>query len=253
MMKIYDEVIQKELDFIWSSATPSTKAGVTAIPITTISTDPAGYNWPDDGNNAIIFRSDMAYELGGGTLSAISSQTLTEDEELVPENEILLYGPDLNQISKDISYARLTFLRVKKESFGEGNALYSAIRKIDYTKYHVHPHGYMSRISAANHREPVRVSKTALSEGLSFEKIGNAYMKAYLEHPQVEAVKIIFITDPAFDYKALESHCLRAEQITDALDHILKDFKMDCKACNLKEVCDEVEGLRELHFSAAGQ
>jgi hypothetical protein len=26
---------------------------------------------------------------------------------------------------------------------------------------------------------------------------------------------------------------------------------MDCNACNLKPICDEVEGLKELHFSAA--
>jgi hypothetical protein len=24
---------------------------------------------------------------------------------------------------------------------------------------------------------------------------------------------------------------------------------MDCKVCNLQEICNEVEGLRELHFA----
>jgi len=25
---------------------------------------------------------------------------------------------------------------------------------------------------------------------------------------------------------------------------------MDCKSCSLQQVCDEVEGLRELHFAS---
>ena len=32
---------------------------------------------------------------------------------------------------------------------------------------------------------------------------------------------------------------------------IMKNLIMDCKACNLKEVCDEVEGMKELHFAQA--
>lgn len=244
MMKIYDEVIKEEKKLMNTDGA--------ALPPVSLKVGENDYSrdvlWPEDDDNTIIFRSDMAYELGGGTLSAISSQTLTEDKELVPDDEILLYGPDLNRLSKDTPYAKLIYLRVKGDALGEGDALYHAIRKIDYTKYHVHPHGYMSRISSANHREPVRISKSALADGLSFEKIGNAYLNAYKKHSQVEAVQIVFITDPMFDFKALEKQCLKAEQITGALDHILKDLKMDCHTCNLKEVCDEVEGLRELHF-----
>lgn len=246
MMKLYDDVIKTEMKLM--------EADGAIFPPVSLSTGEHRVSrdsvWPEDDDNAVIFRSDMTYELGGGTLPAISSQTMTEDGELVPEDEILLYGPDLNQLKTDTAYARLVFLRVKGDALGEGDALYNTIRKIDYTKYHVHPHGYMSRISSANHREPVRISKSAIAEGLSFEKIGIAYLNAYKKHPQIEAVKIVFITDSAFDYRTLEEQCLKVEQITGALDHIFKDLKMDCHICSLKEVCDEAEGLRELHFSA---
>ena len=36
--------------------------------------------------------------------------------------------------------------------------------------------------------------------------------------------------------------------LTKAIDHIFKNVIMDCQACSLQEICDEVEGMRELHF-----
>ena len=29
---------------------------------------------------------------------------------------------------------------------------------------------------------------------------------------------------------------------------MLKDVNMDCGSCGLQEICDEIEGLREMHF-----
>ncbi len=40
----------------------------------------------------------------------------------------------------------------------------------------------------------------------------------------------------------------RSEQITTALDHLMKDVKMDCASCSLKEVCEEVEELTKKDF-----
>ena len=31
-------------------------------------------------------------------------------------------------------------------------------------------------------------------------------------------------------------------------NHALKDVNMDCGSCGLQEICDEIEGLREMHF-----
>ena len=40
----------------------------------------------------------------------------------------------------------------------------------------------------------------------------------------------------------------KSEQITKAIDHIFKNLTKDCKACSLKQICDEVEGMKELRF-----
>ena len=42
-----------------------------------------------------------------------------------------------------------------------------------------------------------------------------------------------------------------ADGITEAIDHISKNVVMNCSSCSLQKVCNEVEGLKELHFGKA--
>ncbi len=205
--------------------------------------------WEDVGEHNLILRGDMAYELGGGTHPAISGMAVTCDKDLVKTDEVLLLGPDLNEIKADQPYGRIALVRVKENSLGDGNALYNAIRKIEYVRYHINPKGYMTRISASNAREPVRVSRDAIADGLDFAKVGKLFLDTYHKNKNIEAVKLIFITDPEFEYKLLSAQIKHLEDITGAIDHIFKNVIMDCKSCSLQKVCDEIEGLRELHFS----
>lgn len=106
----------------------------------------------------------------------------------------------------------------------------------------------MSRVSSVYGRESIRISKEALGKGLNFEKIGNIMLNKYHENTDIKAVKLIFITDPSFDFKSLSESAKKAAEITQAIDHIMKNAMTDCSSCSLQKVCDEVEGLRELHF-----
>ena len=239
-MKLYDETIKE-----WLKILDSLQGRELDVK--------KGEDWKDIGNANMILRSDMAYELGGNHLPALSGMTLTADTSLVPRDEVLLYGKDLGEIHEDTPYARLAVLRVKENSMGEGNALYQAIRKMEYTKYHLNPEGFMMRISAANEREMVRIEKTALEKGLGFEQVGKLFLQSYHKNPQVEAVKLVFITLSDFPYEELEIYIKKAEEITKAIDHILKNLSMDCNVCSLKQICDEVEGMKELHFGTTQQ
>lgn len=235
MMELYDDVIRK--------------IGSLTVPYTYKELDAAGkIKWKDTGGDSLILRGDMAYELGGGNMTATGSTLPTTSEDLVSKDEIWLYGNDLKEIHQDTAYGRIAVVRVKKDSLGEGNLLYEEIRKLEYTRYHVFPEGFMLRISAASEREMVRVGRSALQKGLGFTQAGRMFLEAYHRNPKVEAVKLIFITLPDFPYWELERQVKRAEQITKAIDHILKNLAMDCKACSLKQICDEVEGMKELHF-----
>lgn len=235
-MKLYDDCIG-QVNGLLSQTRKTELSGGSAGPL-----------WPDAGKNQLIFRSDMAYELGGGTLPALSGVLLTEDERLAPQDRVILCGKDLGELDRDTPYARIELVRVRADRMGEGPALYQAIRKIEYTRYHLNPQGFMLRISASSHRESVRVSKEALAQGLDFARVGQCFGHAYHAHPAVEAVTTVFITDPAFAYKELEKILRRSEQITKALDHLLQKVKMDCHVCGLREVCAEVEQMCKTDF-----
>lgn len=235
-MKLYDHVIA-DWNRLLSSQTPQSLRVSEEI------------QWKDVKDGNMILGCDMAYELGGGSLPALSGTVITAREEFVSEDEILLYGLDLPRIKRDVPYARLAIVRVKEEEMGNGNTLYNAIRKIEYSRYHVNPEGFMMRISVASERESVRIGEEALAKGLDFEKAGNLILRAFHQNPKVEAVKLIFITLEDFPYRELEGQIRQAEKITRTIDHIMKNVIMDCKSCSLQEICDEVEGLRELHFA----
>lgn len=211
-----------------------------------VSLDVCGAPWPDGGKNQLIFLSDMAYELGGSGKPGLSGTLLTEADS--SRDQVLLIGPDLPELKADAPYARWTIVSVKPQSLGQGEALYKTVRRLEYTRYHVNPQGFMPRISVHNHRENVRVSKAALAEGLTFAKVGKLYSAAYHAHPEVQAVTTVFITHRDFPYRALGQLLDRAEDITKALDHLMRDVKMDCHVCSLRTVCEEVEAKLQSDF-----
>ncbi|MBR0412645.1 MAG: carbon monoxide dehydrogenase [Eubacterium sp.] len=205
-------------------------------------------SWGSSGKNQIIFQNDTAFELGGGNLPAVSSVAFTDRQDYVPRDEVLLIGNDLPHIKANSPFARIALIRVNEAEMGTGEKLYQTIRKIEYARYHINPEGYMIRISAFTHREAARVSKSAIQKGLSFANIGAFFIDEYKKQPQVEAVKLLFVTAPDFPYSELEAIMKKSEDITTALDHLMKDIKMDCATCSLKTVCDEVETLFEKDF-----
>lgn len=234
-MRLYDEVIGDTLKLLRKF--PGRKMDVNRQVV-----------WQDAGRETMILRSDMAFELGGSNLPAMGSLMITADQKLVPENEIWLYGKDISELSFDTPYVRIAMVRVNEETMGEGDALYNQIRRLEYTKYHLYPEGFMLRIAASSEREMVRIGRKAWMKGISFEQIGKMFVRSYRKNPGVEAVKLVFLTLPDFPYEKIGKQIRKAEQITRAIDHILKDLTMDCQSCGLKEICDEVEGMRELHF-----
>jgi CheY-like chemotaxis protein len=95
------------------------------------------------------------------------------------------------------------------------------------------------------------VAKSALKKGVSFEKVGNLLISKYKENPKIKAVKVIFVTADNVDYKKLEAMAQKSFSITETLNHIMNSVTFDCDSCNLKPICDEVDGMKELHFKNA--
>ncbi len=233
-MKIYDSCL-KDLSILLSSKTNP----ISFLP---------GSSYEKGDPNQIVFRSDCAFELGGSNKAGYAGSLISSDPNLIGEEGTIVYGPDIKDIDADAFYARIALIEVDDEAMGEGKELYSSIRKIDYVRYHVTLDQIMFRISPISLKETIAISKKAKEKGLGFKDIGAAFIDAYHSLKTVKKVRMIFITDPTFDYEALSQIIKRSEDITKTLDHLTNKVKMDCHSCGLKKICEEVETLTENEF-----
>ncbi len=197
--------------------------------------------WRDIGESQIIMKRDTAYELEGVGFNLITSAEVSDG--------IILVGDDLREIKDNRRFARITLVQI--EDIGDEQKEYNLIKKIDYVKYHTFPEGYMMRSTSRSHKEAVRVSKGAIKDGADFRRIGSLMIEKYKELPAVKAVKVIFITDHKADYPETERIAEKNYAIAETLNHVMNNMVFDCNTCNLKAICDEVEGMKELHFNKA--
>ncbi len=231
--------------------------------------------WPENPDFEMIFQKDVAFELGGGKAASANLTCVTDDafvfrsggqeaegrgtESLaagkapdLPGDQILVYGPDLQEIGQDCNYARICEVLVRETGNREGkqdpSEIFKLLQVLDFVKFHVYGKGFMMRTSGQSAREAVRVSKKALQDGITFEKIGNAMISHYKENPNVLAVRIRFITLDDFAYDNLSEEAKIAVEIRNSLSKIQKGLPTECSVCEIREICNEVEGLRELHF-----
>lgn len=203
--------------------------------------------WKDTGSSELVLQRDAAYELGAQGKGSANYVLFTSSSELVSEDKVILIGPDMGQIKGDCDFARIVLLQVGVLD-DDDEAVYRTLKDIEFSKYHVYPEGYMIRMSPESYREQVRVSKQALKQGISFKTVGNRYVAEYKKDANVLKATVIFITDPKADYEALQAMAKKASAVTGTLTHILEGLPTDCSVCALKDICDEVDGMKELHF-----
>lgn len=203
--------------------------------------------WKDTGSSELVLQRDAAYELGAQGKGSANYVLFTSSSELVSEDKVILIGPDLGQIKGDCDFARIVLLQVGVLD-DDDEAVYRTLKDIEFSKYHVYPEGYMIRMSPESSREQVRVSRQALKQGISFKTVGNRYVAEYKKDANVLKATVIFITDPKADYEALQAMAKKASAVTGTLTHILEGLPTDCSVCALKDICDEVDGMKELHF-----
>jgi CO dehydrogenase/acetyl-CoA synthase beta subunit len=197
--------------------------------------------WDDVGHNQVILQKETLFELDGVGFNLLSSSCI--------EDEIVIIGKDLQDLKENSKFARICFIEFNEAE--DTQKTYNLIRKIEYTKYHFFPDGYMIRTSAKAHKESVRVSKDAIKKGISVQKIGNLLINKFKENPAIEGVKVVFITEDAVDFSKLESLSRKNHEITETLNQVMNNLAFDCDTCNLKAICDEVDGMRELHFKSS--
>lgn len=233
-MNLYDELIQE--------------INTLLAPLTATRTeyDPA-LAWPADEKSRLVLMRDAACELGDGPRSI--GTFLAESAEPGRASAVELYGPDIPDITGNSPYARITIANIAEDE-ADDDALYLQLRSVDFAKFAVYPQGFMTRFSAQAHQEQVRISQEAAKAGISFAAVGMCYIKSYLSDSQARSIRQIYITHPAANYAALARIAKRADEITAALNHILAGMPTDCSQCKLKEICDEVDGMKAAHFQS---
>ncbi len=208
--------------------------------------DPRGL-WPSNESSELVLQKDAAYELGASGKGSANFVLFTSNGDLVNKDQVILCGKDLGEIRGDCDFARIVLLRIGVLD-DDDEAVYRTLRDIEFSKYHVFPTGYMVRISPESFREQVRVSRDAVRKGINFRALGNNYIQAYKQDPNVISCTVIFLTDPAANYTELKALAKKSADVTGTLTHIFEGLPTDCSVCALKDICDEVEGMKELHF-----
>ncbi len=198
--------------------------------------------WEDVGHNQMILQRDAVGELQGIGFNLVCTKSV--------EDSVIVIGDDLDKIQGNMPFARISIIEM--DSVDDEQKAHNLIKKIEYTKYHTFPDGYMMRTSSFSQEEVVRVSRASVKNGMSFQNVGNLFIKKYKENQAVKGVTVIFITDKNMDFNALKGISQKNSDITKALNHVMNSVTFDCNACNLKAICDEVEGMKELHFKNAG-
>ena len=211
--------------------------------------DPADA-WPDTGKNELVMQRDAAYELGGTGYPGVQYCCVTTGDAVDSVSETILCGLDLHEITSDCAYARIALVRVSSQDSVEEDR-YRQLCEAAFVKYRIFPEGYMMRISPESNREQVRLSKQAITHGISFRGVGADFIRAYEALPNIVSVKVIFVSDPAADYAALEMAACVVQERMKALNTIMSGIPTDCASCRMKPLCDEVEGMREVHTRRA--
>ena len=232
-MEVYDKVI-KDTRKLLSPYTPREL------------TVGAPHNWNLLEENEFLMKRDIAFELGIRQKPSTCYNAPTSSSDIVSEDKILLYGKDLPEIKKDVTFTRITFLNVDEDK--DPNRTYQNIKRLEFARFRLIPEGYMILSSSMENKEQVRVSKKAIKKGLNFTTIGNLIIDKYKENYGVNNVQVIFITEEIPEIKELVNQSKKVDEITNAFDHILKDVILDCDLCPLHPICDDVEALRKLHF-----
>ena len=247
-MKLYDNLIENTLAVLSGAANSGDAvSGAGSVGATSTFAYDEARAWKCLENSEFIMQRDACIELGGSGKPSVN-YTLVTTSGIADKDEILVYGKDISQVPAAEAFARIVILET--DDLGEDTdkeKAFQAIRNLEFVRYHVFPEGYMVRVSSQSNQEQVRISTRAKKQGISFESVGSAYIKKYKEVPCVKHVKMIFVTDEAL-VSALRPNADKVDAITRTLTSILDGMPTDCGHCSMKSVCDEVEGMKELHL-----
>lgn len=208
---------------------------------------PLESSWKESEEKVFLFAEDAKVNLGASHLPSAYFYGYSNEEGFLGKDSISVIGKDLSELSGDVPFSHIFLFEIEDENTEKDQEYYRIFRNIEYRRYKVNPEGYMLKVNTNLLREGAYVSKEAIEGKISFKDIGMSFLSQFKKEKHVRYVRQIFITDSSFPHDKLLKLSQESEGITVALDHIMKKLKMDCRTCSFKDICDEIEGMRELH------
>jgi len=204
--------------------------------------------WPRGRPGDIILSSDTVIELGHPQTESLAFLMWTDSPDKVSDGGITVIGPELSELaSGKAPLGKITL--IGGHGFTEDNA-YERFQEMDMVRTRLSLQGHMLRAVPQQNREWSRISKDALKKGFSLKMLGNELIREYRKLEYVDAVEVIYLTTSAEDIQRLRPTGEKVSQIVRAMNKIFDNLELDCAACDYSDVCDEVEGLRDMHKRA---
>lgn len=242
-MNIFDQTIKQIINQISKQKVTKLNEGVSA--------------WNASLTNPFLMERDTYMELGGYPKESINIyvpssnmdkllEGACDDSKCMLRDGIYLIGDAslLKSKQKHISFGKIILLSVDDIP---DDKWYDFTQKELLTDAKNYMQDIMQRQSPTHYTMNLRIGKKAIRNGFCFDAMGKRVHNTFSQMEYVKDAVVILLAGDNDLYKSLLEQAERIKEITLTLNHIFDGIDMDCGHCDLSVVCNEVEGMRELH------
>ena len=193
----------------------------------------------------IIFREDMALELGHPSVGSCAAVLATRETSLVESGRITLVGPDVGETSdQKLSFAQIAISHCE----GSPEETCPAMDRILHASARIE--GYMLR--SVPNMIWARVSKEAVRSGFSLRDLGSILIGSLNSKcPGITGSEIFFVTSSRKDIDELNAIAGPARDKLRKIQAFGRsedgsyecDTSLDCTECPEKPVCDTIRDV----------
>ena len=206
--------------------------------------------WELTEKNTFLMERDTAIELGGYPKESVNIIVPSSDMYSLINFDDGIYcigDPSLlskKAVEKHISFGKIVFL----ETNGLAEKDYYDFTQSELlTDSRVRMKDVMLRQSPVNYNTNLRISKKAVKNGFDAKIMGTVIYDAFHALENVSHVTVLLIFGDSPLYRQLFEIAENIKEATLTINHIFDGITMDCGRCDVKEICNEIEGMRELH------
>jgi len=203
--------------------------------------------WEVNTKNTFLMDKDTQIELGGYPKESVNLIIPTSNLyglTDIPGGTYIIGDEASFQEEKHASFGKIVLLET--EDIDE-EKLYDFTQKILLSDSRIFLNDVMLRQSSTHYNLNLRIGKKAMENRFSLGRMANTVFDAFVKLEEVKSAIVILLYGDSELYKGLLDVAEKVKGVTLTLNHIFDGIDMDCGSCVMSPVCDEVEGLREMH------